>query len=195
MLRAHWIIQVYTGDWDSNIHVDDTFMDSIDVTNKDFNIGDFGTNCHFGSHVLLQGPDPNTLRKVERKNICGGQVTLTFIHEILISWGQTFHFSEYLTSLFFNSPILSSVDANLPWSPPALINYWMTWSPRSRTSPPPRSRACNIGILERVRALINVPQGWLSTQVPSRLSSSCGLTWSSASPCWACVATVCWQVK
>ena len=100
MLRAHWIIQVYTGDWDSNIHVDDTFMDSIDVTNKDFNIGDFGTNCHFGSHVLLQGPDPNTLRKVERKNICGGQITLTFIHEILIPWGQTFHFSEHLTSLF-----------------------------------------------------------------------------------------------
>ena len=49
---------------------------------------------------------PNTLRKVERKNICGGQITLTFIHEMLISWGQTFHFSEYLTSLFINSPIL-----------------------------------------------------------------------------------------
>ena len=144
---------------------------------------------------------PNTLRKVERKNICGGQITLTFIHEMLISWGQTFHFSEYLTLLFFNSPILSSVDTNLPWSPAALINYWMTWSPRSWTSPPSRSRACNIGILERVQVLINIPQGWFSTQVPSRgnasfcLFTSCCLTWSSASPCWAWVATVCWQVK
>ena len=85
-------------------------MDSIDVTNKDFNIGDFGTNCHFGSHVLLQGPDPTKHieegRKEKYLTLCGGQITLTFIHEMLISWGQTFHFSEYLTSLFINSPIL-----------------------------------------------------------------------------------------
>ena len=102
---------------------------------------------------------------------------------------------------FYQLSDSSSVDTNLPWSPAALINYWMTWSPRSWTSSPPRSRACNIGFLERVQVFINIPQGWFSTQVPSRgnasfcLFTSCCLTWSSASPCWACVATVCWQVK
>ena len=45
-------------------------------------------------------------RKEKYLTLCGGQITLTFIHEMLISWGQTFHFSEYLTSLFINSPIL-----------------------------------------------------------------------------------------
>ena len=31
------------GGWDNNVHADDTFMDSIDPTNKDLNIGEFGT--------------------------------------------------------------------------------------------------------------------------------------------------------
>ena len=41
--------------------------------------------CHFGSCVLLQGPEPNTLRGVEMNKyltLCRGQTTLTFTNEI-----------------------------------------------------------------------------------------------------------------
>ena len=62
--------------------------------------------CHFGSRVLFQSQTYRGGRKEKYLTLCGGQITLTFTHEIWILRGQTFHLSEYLTSLFTNSPIL-----------------------------------------------------------------------------------------
>ena len=154
--------------------------------------------CHFGSCILLQGPEPNTLREVEMKNIWLSVEVKPLLlspmkyesHRVknFIFW-DTWH--QFLSTLRFFSP----VDTNLPWSPAALLNHSITRSPGSWTILPPHSpRICNIGILERSQSTHNIPQGW-NGNASLYFSSSRGFIGSGVSPRWACVATLCRPVK
>ena len=121
---------------------------SIDVVPHSIHV------CLFGSFVLLQGPEPNTLRgaemkkdiwlSVEVKSLSLSPIKYEYHGVKHIIFQVTWH--HFLSTLRFFSP----VDTNLPWSPAALLNLSITPSPGCWTSLPPHSpRICNIGILER----------------------------------------------